>query len=235
MNRGLTPQQVGEILEGSARVDVPAGRLIAAAEEIRAALLPNDGAGETAPVVVTPVRSHRRRAVLAAAALTVATTLSFASAGALPGSAQSRVAQVAAVLGINLPNPDDARGPDTGIDSEPADAASTPGDDPADAAGGSPPRAAYESPGTTASDPSGTAPASVATASGGTGAPAGPAAPETPADPEAPADPAPGQGNGNGKAGGNGSDNAGGNGNGNAGGNGAANGNAGGNGTGDLE
>ena len=118
MNAGLTRWQVEDILAASENVDVPAGLMLAAAEEIRAALL-GDIAESTRRVAANvssfrtskPTRRARVRVTaVCAATIVLAVLLGAASTGALPMAVQHRVAKVSGLVGINLPdaNPGDA-------------------------------------------------------------------------------------------------------------------------------
>lgn len=122
MNTRLTPTQIDEIFEAAEHVDVPVMQLLDAAAEIRETLLGASGDISLLPdapdapaalrPLVSPVSAHaaslrrarRIRTALVAAALACATLLSAAIAGALPAPLQRPIAEVAQLVGIDLPN-----------------------------------------------------------------------------------------------------------------------------------
>ena len=121
MNAGLTRWQVEDILAASEEVDVPAGLMLRAAEDIRTAFLGPATMARPTSAVVSPIRVRQqprrpstRVAAVCAATLSVAALLGAANAGALPSAVQRPVATVAGLVGINLPEPD-GNGP--GIDA----------------------------------------------------------------------------------------------------------------------
>ena len=121
MNHQLSPQQIEDILDASAHVTLPVGRLH------------RDGRGDPSRAdsrwmgspALRRCRSHHVGAVRPSSSLSprshLATLISFASADALPAPMQTRLAQVASMLGVHLPNPDSTRRPstDAAIDSQP--------------------------------------------------------------------------------------------------------------------
>lgn len=115
MNSRLTPTQIDEIFDAAEHVDVPVTQLLDATAEIRAALLgasneislPADAEIAIATDAIVRLDATRRartaRTALVAAALALATLLSVALAGALPSSLQRPIANVAKLVGIDLP------------------------------------------------------------------------------------------------------------------------------------
>jgi hypothetical protein len=122
VNAGLTRWQIEDILAASEDVDVPAGLMLATAEEIRAALLrPVAESSHRVAGTVSPIRGARparrarvRVAAVCAAALSLAVLLGAATTGALPPTVQDRVAKVGGLVGIHLPDADPGGPPDTG-------------------------------------------------------------------------------------------------------------------------
>ena len=123
MNAGLTRWQVEDILAASEEADVPAGAMLRAAEDIRAAFLgPAIDSSRRTSEVVSPIRVRRqtrrartRVAAVCAATLSVAALLGAANAGALPTVVERPVARVAGLIGIKLPEVD---GGGPGVDAE---------------------------------------------------------------------------------------------------------------------
>jgi len=160
VNPRLTPAQIDDIVAAAEHVDVPADQLLAAAAEIRAALLGTtddvvlDLTQAPAVDIALPQLMGLRRArvvrtALVAAALSLAVLLSAAFAGALPASLQHPIADVAKLIGINVPQSDSAPTVDSSAGIKVASNSPTPGGTRAGAAG--------------APDPTGTTETAVAT------------------------------------------------------------------------